>query len=294
MCCQSSQSAQPGTAARPEHLRSVPEFRKVVARCRAYFPSGTATFSQFAWVVWDTLQATHPGGIKNHHNLERAAVAMQQAYEDAFFAAAKAAGQIPPQTSGETGGDDSAAAAAPPVEAPVRVSSHAGDNPQPLPVLQLLTLFSVVVAGPAQDRVDLLFDLVADSHPALQCHTVADIAQRALQAAQVGEAEGPGSGSEWQDPPELPEVLQEEQLLQLIQSVRDTFQLPARQCVVEHQRWPLPQWRTKTPADHLASALEDRKIKREDCQGGFDRDTVEDLLFSKGVCLWAECYNEVR
>ena len=252
-------------------------------RCLGYFPDGSATFSQFAWVVWDTLKEKHPEGIKNHHNLERAALVMQQAYEDAFAEVEGGAGHIPQPSS------ESALLQQPEDgPAPLRVQGHAGDNPQPLPLLQLLTLFSVVVAGPVEDRVDLLFDLHADPHPALAPRDAAAVVQQQREGGAASMNEAPEESAA------PPETLTEEQMLALINSVRETYQLPARQCVHEVSRMPTPTWAVRTPEQHLEAALADRKMKREDCRGGFDRDTVEDLLFAKGVCLWAECYNEVR
>ena len=278
-------------------------FRKIVARCHEYFPEGTATFAQFAWVVHDTLKETHPEGLQGHHHLERAVILMQQAYEEAFHAEMLANSEVradaeideEQQDSGDS--PQEAESTAQPTEA-IRVDLHAGNNPQPLPVLRLLTLYSVCCGGVAEDRVDLLFDLYRDMHPSMRSatpqqlgkHAAMEILGRADAAPAEGEAPAPPAETE-----DGFEAITREQLISLIAGVRDTYQLPARQCVSEVARYPTPQWRRKSADEHLASAAGDRKLSDEALANGvFDRDTVEDLLFAKGICIWAECYNEVR
>jgi len=277
-----------------------------VSRCHEYFPEGTATFAQFAWVLHDTLKESHPEGLKGAHHLERAVVLMQQAYEEAFFAEMQAQQQAlqTAENAAQRPGDEPEGAADEEEFSmkAVQVDSHAGNNPQPLPVVRLLTLYSVCCGGVAEDRVDLLFDLYRDTHPSMRSSTPQQLGQQAARdVLSVHGEEVPAAsqgGASHEAPAETGdgfEALTRAQLLALIAGARDTFQLPARQCVSEITRYPTPQWRRKSAEDHLSNAAGDRKISDEALAAGvFDRDTVEDLLFAKGICIWAECYNEVR
>ncbi len=227
---------------------------------------------------------------------------MQQAYEEAFFAELQSH-KSNHQSAENAASPDSASKAEPEHDedqptGPVQVDAHAGNNPQPLPVLRLLTLYSVCCGGVAEDRVDLLFDIYRDTHPSLRNVTPQQLGQSAARELLGVDVQPSSAG----DPPSAPaatddgfEALTQQQLLALIAGVRDTFQLPARQCVSEVARYPTPQWRRKSAEDHLKNAAGDRKLPEESLAAGvFDRDTVEDLLFAKGICIWAECYNEVR
>jgi hypothetical protein len=231
---------------------------------------------------------------------------MQQAYEEAFFAELQAHNGIDAENEHTGAPDSDKDHAAEPSKAE-QVDGHPGNNPQPLPVLHLLTLYGLCCGGVAEDRLDVLFDLYADTAPALRYATPQELGRNAaleLLGLATPVASSERVAADASDAPDgdqvagtaAEEAISRTQLLQLIAGARDTFQLPARQCVSEITRYPTPQWRRKSANDHLRDAAADRKLPLDGnpSVGVFDRDTVEDLLFAKGVCIWAECYNEVR
>eukprot|EP00590_Aulacoseira_subarctica_P009223 CAMPEP_0172418970 /NCGR_PEP_ID=MMETSP1064-20121228/5408_1 /TAXON_ID=202472 /ORGANISM="Aulacoseira subarctica , Strain CCAP 1002/5" /LENGTH=372 /DNA_ID=CAMNT_0013158171 /DNA_START=66 /DNA_END=1184 /DNA_ORIENTATION=+ len=216
-------------------------FSDIVLRTRMAFPSGEASYFDFVSVVMDTIRLSHGKNLQFGHLLDRVVIDVLE-NSDKYNAVA-----------------------------------HNKDDSK-LPLKFLLTLLSLALSGPVDDRIQCLFDVMSD------------------EVHRDGDAISNGSSKIISD-----SAVPETEVVEMIGYLQNSWQLPpGPQVLATEEKYPTQQYRRGTPRKLLRLAKEDalglKSTETKDTSNHledkqrYDVDDFEALLRSSYICAWGECY----
>jgi hypothetical protein len=217
------------------------------------------TYGQFVTAV-RTIQRREQGPtctVGFGYLLDRVALAALQKYYKLDTQITDDAESSPMVTESASFGDD-----------PTEIVNHTASNELTMPLAFWMTLLSLALHGPVPDRIRALYEvlLVPDNTNNNNNHDDV-LSSNAADTVSL------------------------DKVVTLVGYLQDTCQLvPDKQVVPTNVQYPTQQYQRGTPQELVAWEAAAAAANSQQQQQVLDIDAFADILRSKSVCAWGECY----
>lgn len=229
-------------------------FRCVMETVRQTFPSGRATYEDFASVVRNEIKKIkgESFSIQLGHFLDRVAISLLESDVLKHKANINQGGFVTDVKTEEIS----------------LIKEETNENDKHLPIDLLFTLLSLCLSDTVDNRIGIMF------HSLLQNIQDSDV-DTFLNENDVTKKRG---------------FLSESEIVDMIGYLQLTCQLPpSPQILLTEVKYPVQTYARGTPTQLMANAKKELNIGGEDYK--YSKDDFESILKSSHVCAWGECYN---